>query len=88
MAQTPVMVNTICTWRVRQGTESSTNRMFRPLVTPVYAFTDPVRLLSSMSADGEIMGPVLTRIKTRISTPPEHRGAAGKQQATLLLVVP
>ena len=31
MALTPVVVNTICTCKVRQGEEGSTNRLFRPL---------------------------------------------------------
>lgn len=33
MTQTPVMVNTICKWRVRQEGQISTNPLLRPLLT-------------------------------------------------------
>jgi hypothetical protein len=40
MAQTPVMVNTICKWTIRQESQSSTNPLFRPLLTPMCAYFD------------------------------------------------
>ena len=49
MAQTPVMVITICKWTVRQDRQSSTNPLFRPLLTPMFACLDSKTLQESIA---------------------------------------
>lgn len=51
MAQTPVMVITICKWTVRQERQSSTNPLFRPLLTPMFACFDSKTLQESIDDD-------------------------------------
>ena len=49
MTQTPVMVNTICKWRVRQEQHISTNPLLRPLLTPMRACFDSKTLQESIA---------------------------------------
>ncbi|HBK17157.1 MAG TPA: hypothetical protein DDZ38_00865, partial [Gammaproteobacteria bacterium] len=69
MAQTPVMVITICTWGVRQRRESSTNRLFRPLLTPMCACFDSKTLQESIEDEKRAS-------KNRIDNPDWQEGMA------------
>ena len=69
MAQTPVMVITICKWTVRQERQSSTNPLFRPLLTPMFACFDSKTLQESIADDKQAS-------KNTLDTPDWQEGIA------------